>query len=41
VQKWEIGDKKASGPALKLLALVERDGRVAAIGKLDRTRAED
>jgi putative transcriptional regulator len=26
VQKWEIGDKKPSGPALKLLALVERKG---------------
>lgn len=26
VQKWEIGDKKPSGPARKLLALVERKG---------------
>jgi putative transcriptional regulator len=26
VQKWEIGDKKPSGPALKLLNLVERKG---------------
>jgi putative transcriptional regulator len=26
VQKWEIGDKKPSGPALKLLDLVERKG---------------
>lgn len=26
VQKWEIGDKKPSGPALKLLALVDRKG---------------
>jgi putative transcriptional regulator len=26
VQKWEIGDKKPSGPALKLLSLVERRG---------------
>jgi putative transcriptional regulator len=26
VQKWEIGEKKPSGPALKLLALVERKG---------------
>ena len=26
VQKWEIGDKKPSGPALKLLSLVERKG---------------
>lgn len=26
VQKWEIGDKKPSGPALKLLRLVEQNG---------------
>ena len=26
VQKWEIGDKKPSGPALKLLNIVEREG---------------
>lgn len=26
VQKWEVGDKKPSGPALKLLDLVERRG---------------
>jgi len=26
VQKWEIGDKKPSGPALKLLNMVERKG---------------
>ena len=26
VQKWEIGDKAPSGPALKLLDLVERKG---------------
>jgi putative transcriptional regulator len=26
VQKWEIGGKKPSGPALKLLDLVERKG---------------
>jgi len=26
VQKWEIGEKKPSGPALKLLNLVERKG---------------
>jgi putative transcriptional regulator len=26
VQKWEIGDKKPSGTALKLLNLVERKG---------------
>ena len=26
VQKWEIGEKKPSGPALKLLDLVDRKG---------------
>ena len=26
VQTWEIGDKKPSGPALKLLNIVERKG---------------
>ncbi len=26
VQKWEIGEKKPSGPALKLLDIVERKG---------------
>jgi putative transcriptional regulator len=26
VQKWEVGEKKPSGPALKLLDLVERKG---------------
>ena len=26
VQKWEVGDKKPSGPALKLLDLVEHRG---------------
>jgi len=26
VQKWEIGDKKPSGPSLKLLTLIERKG---------------
>ena len=26
VQKWEIGDKNPSGPALKLLNIVERKG---------------
>jgi len=26
VQKWEIGEKKPSGPALKLLNLIERKG---------------
>ena len=26
VQKWEIGEKKLSGPSLKLLNLIERKG---------------
>ena len=26
VQKWEIGDKRPSGPSLKLLNLIERTG---------------
>ena len=26
VQKWEVGDKKPSGPSLKLLDLIERKG---------------
>ena len=26
VQKWEIGDKKPSGPSLKLLNLIQRKG---------------
>lgn len=26
VQKWEIGEKKPSGPSLKLLSLIERKG---------------
>lgn len=26
VRKWEIGDKKPSGPSLKLLDLIERKG---------------
>lgn len=26
IQKWEIGDKKPSGPSLKLLNLIERKG---------------
>lgn len=26
VQKWEIGDKRPSGPSLKLLSLIERKG---------------
>lgn len=31
VQKWEIGDKKPSGPSLKLLNLIERKGLEAII----------
>src|SRR3546814_4846796 len=31
VQKWEIGDKKPSGPSLKLLSLIERKGLEAVI----------
>lgn len=31
VQKWEIGDKKPSGPSLKLLTLIERKGLEAVL----------
>jgi putative transcriptional regulator len=31
VQKWESGDKKPSGPSLKLLNLIERRGLDAVI----------
>ena len=31
VQKWEAGDKKPSGPSLKLLSLIERKGLEAVI----------
>ena len=31
VQKWEIGEKKPSGPSLKLLSLVERKGLEAVL----------
>lgn len=31
VQKWEIGDKKPSGPSLKLLNLIERKGLDAVL----------
>jgi len=31
VQKWEGGDKKPSGPSLKLLNLIERKGLEAVI----------
>lgn len=31
VQKWEIGEKKPSGPSLKLLNVIERKG-IEALG---------
>jgi putative transcriptional regulator len=31
VQKWELGDKKPSGPSLKLLNLIERKGLEAVL----------
>lgn len=31
IQKWEIGDKKPSGPSLKLLNLIERKGLDAVL----------
>ncbi|WP_017524501.1 helix-turn-helix domain-containing protein [Pusillimonas noertemannii] len=31
VQKWEIGDKRPSGPSLKLLNLIERKGIEAVL----------
>jgi len=31
VRKWEVGDKKPSGPSLKLLHLIERKGLEAVI----------
>ena len=31
VQKWEVGDKKPSGPSLKLLNLIERKGLEAVL----------
>jgi putative transcriptional regulator len=31
VQKWEIGDKKPSGPSLKLLNLIQRKGLEAIL----------
>lgn len=31
VQKWEVGDKKPSGPSLKLLNLIERKGIAAVL----------
>lgn len=31
VRKWELGDKKPSGPSLKLLDLIERKGLEAVL----------
>ena len=31
IQKWEIGDKKPSGPSLKLLSLIRRKGLAAVL----------
>ncbi len=31
VQKWEVGDKRPSGPSLKLLNLIERKGLEALL----------
>lgn len=31
VQKWEIGDKRPSGPSLKLLSLIDRRGLEAVL----------
>lgn len=31
VQKWEIGDKRPSGPSLKLLSLIRRKGLEAVL----------
>lgn len=31
VQKWEVGDKKPSGPSLKLLNVIERKGLESVI----------
>jgi len=31
VQKWEVGDKKPSGPSLKLLDVLERKGLEALL----------
>ena len=31
VRKWEIGDKKPSGPSMKLLSLIERKGLEAVL----------
>jgi putative transcriptional regulator len=31
IQKWELGDKKPSGPSLKLLSLLEKNGLEAML----------
>ena len=31
VRKWEVGDKKPSGPSLKLLSLIDRKGLDAVL----------
>jgi putative transcriptional regulator len=31
IQKWEIGEKKPSGPSLKLLSLIDRKGLEAVL----------
>jgi putative transcriptional regulator len=31
VQKWEIGEKKTSGPSLKLLNLIDKKGIEALV----------
>lgn len=31
VQKWEVGEKRPSGPSLKLLSLIERKGLEAVL----------
>jgi len=31
IQKWEIGEKKPSGPSLKLLSIIERKGLEAVL----------
>jgi len=31
VQKWEIGEKRPSGPSLKLLSLIEKKGLAAVL----------
>ncbi|AAP86032.1 conserved hypothetical protein (plasmid) [Cupriavidus necator H16] len=31
VRKWEVGDKKPSGPSVKLLNLIERKGLEAVL----------